>query len=152
MFNDLIDTGLKEKSTGTFRLCKSDEDRHLVFGWANVAIRTSGDQIIDYQGDIVDPEVLEKAAYKFVEFYREAGEMHERGGAGVLVESVMFTREKMWAMGIPEGFVPEGWWLGFHVTDEDVWEKIKTGEYPMFSIEGEALRREIPTDQIKKTT
>ena len=27
--------------------------------------------------------------------------------------------------------------------DEDVWEKVKSGEYPMFSIEGEAERVEV---------
>lgn len=43
-------------------------------------------------------------------------------------------------MGIPEGTVPTGWWIGFKVTDDDVWAKVKDGTYPMFSIEGEAVR------------
>ena len=47
------------------------------------------------------------------------------------------------AMGIPEGVVPEGWWIGFKVTDDEVWEKVKDGTYPMFSIEGEAIREEV---------
>lgn len=46
-------------------------------------------------------------------------------------------------MGIPEGVVPEGWWIGFKVTDDEVWEKVKDGTYPMFSIEGEAVREEV---------
>ena len=33
-----------------------------------------------------------------------------------------------------------GWWIGFKVTDDDVWAKVKDGTYPMFSIEGEAVR------------
>lgn len=66
--------------------------------------------------------------------------MHERGGCAVLVESVIFTPEKIAAMGIPEGTVPAGWWIGFKVTDDDVWAKVKDGTYPMFSIEGEAVR------------
>ena len=73
----------------------------------------------------------------------KSGEMHERGGAAVLVESVVFTEEKMQAMGIPAGTLPIGWWIGFKVTDEDVWEKVKDGTYPMFSIEGEAERVEV---------
>ena len=93
--------------------------------------------------DIIEPEELESAAYKFAELYREGGEMHERGGAAVLIESVVFTEEKMKAMGIPEGTLPVGWWIGFKVLDEDVWEKVKSGEYPMFSIEGEAERVEV---------
>lgn len=42
-----------------------------------------------------------------------------------------------------EGTLPEGWWIGFRVTDPDVWDKVKSGEYPMFSIEGEAVREEV---------
>ena len=68
--------------------------------------------------------------------------MHERGGAAVLVESVVFTKEKAEAMGIPEGILPTGWWIGFKVLDEDVWEKVKDGTYSMFSIEGTAERVE----------
>ena len=131
---------------GHFKIRKSDDDKMLAFGWANVAITADGEQVTDLQKDVVDPEILEQAAYNFVELYREGGEMHERGGCAVLVESVAFTKEKMAAMGIPEGIVPEGWWIGFKVTDPDVWEKVKSGEYPMFSIEGEAIREEIEDD------
>lgn len=128
---------------GRFKIAKSDDDNHLAFGWANVAIRADGEEIEDWQEDIIEPEELENAAYQYVLLYREGGEMHERGGAAVLVESVVFTEEKMQAMGIPAGTLPIGWWIGFKVTDEDVWEKVKDGTYPMFSIEGEAKRVEV---------
>lgn len=128
---------------GRFKIAKSDDDKHLAFGWANVAIRADGEEIEDWQEDIIEPEELENAAYQYVLLYREGGEMHERGGAAVLVESVVFTEEKMQAMGIPAGTLPIGWWIGFKVTDEDVWEKVKDGTYPMFSIEGEAERVEV---------
>lgn len=133
----------KRSLKGKFKIHKSDDDEMLAFGWANVAITENGEQISDLQEDMVDPEVLEQAAYQFVELYREGGEMHERGGCAVLVESIMFTKEKMAVMGIPEGTLPEGWWIGFRVTDPDVWDKVKSGEYPMFSIEGEAVREEV---------
>lgn len=127
---------------GRFQIMKSQDDKMLAFGWANVSIRADGEVIEDYQKDIVEPEELENAAYQFVELYREGGEMHERGGAAVLIESVVFTEEKMQAIGIPTGVLPVGWWIGFKVLDEDVWEKVKDGTYPMFSIEGEAERVE----------
>lgn len=135
--------GVRSVLKGRFSIHKSEDDKMLAFGWANVAITSDGEQIKDLQEDIVDPDVLESAAYNFVEFYREGGEMHERGGCAVLIESIMFTKEKMAVMGIPEGTLPEAWWIGFKVTDPDVWEKVKTGEYPMFSIEGEAVREEV---------
>lgn len=131
-------------------ITKMDEDKRLAFGWANVAVTVDGEQTPDRQGDVIDTDVLEDAAYRFVELYREGGEMHERGNVAVLVESMVFTKEKMWAMGIPTGTVPEGWWVGFRVLDDDVWEKVKTGEYSMFSIGGRAIREEIPMETIEK--
>lgn len=125
-----------------FKIMKSDEDKMLAFGWASVSARIDGEVIEDYQGDIIEPGELEAAAYEYVRLYGEGGEMHERGGVAVLVESVVFTAEKMRAMGIPEGTVPVGWWIGFRVTDKDVWEKVRDGTYQMFSIEGEAERVE----------
>lgn len=128
---------------GRFKVMKSDDEKMLAFGWASVSMRVDGEVIEDWQKDIVEPEELERAAYEYVIFYREGGEMHERGGAAVLIESVVFTEEKMQAMGIPTGTLPVGWWIGFKVLDEEVWEKVKDGTYPMFSIEGEAERVEV---------
>lgn len=119
---------------------KSDDDRRLVFGWANVAIRVDGEQIIDWQEDAIDMDDLEKAAYEYVAEFGTAGEMHQRGGIGRVIESIVFTKEKADALGIPRDLLPQGWWIGFKITDDEVWEKIKSGEYSMFSIEGKAIR------------
>ena len=121
-------------------ISKMNDDQHLVFGWANVSLTADGDVPLDWQGDITAPEVLEKAAYQYVLKYREAGEMHQGEAVGYLVESCMFTKQKMAAMGIPEGIVPEGWWVGFYIPDDEVVAKVKSGEYKMFSIQGRAKR------------
>lgn len=146
-FSELIEKSDSEEKPdnvikGQFKIMKSDDDKMLAFGWANVSMRVDGELIEDWQADIIEPEELERAAYEYVLLYREGGEMHERGGAAVLIESVVFTEEKMQAMGIPAGTLPIGWWIGFKVLDEEVWEKVKDGTYPMFSIEGEAERVE----------
>ncbi len=146
-FSELIEKSDSEEKPdnvikGRFKIMKSDDDKMLAFGWANVSMRVGGELIEDWQADIIEPEELERAAYEYVLLYREGGEMHERGGAAVLIESVVFTVEKMQAMGIPAGTLPIGWWIGFKVLDEEVWEKVKDGTYPMFSIEGEAERVE----------
>jgi len=149
-FNDIIPPQARAPSTksdivkGRFKIQKSEDDKMLAFGWANVAVTEGGQQIEDYHEDLIDTDELEQAAYSFVELYREGGEMHERGGCAVLIESMVFTKEKQSALGIAEGTLPEGWWIGFKVTDADVWEKVKSGEYSMFSIEGEAIREEVP--------
>jgi len=123
-----------------FKIQKFDDDKMLAFGWASVTVTASGMQVEDHHEDTIETAELENAAYQFVELYREGGEMHERGGCAVLVESMVFTKEKMTALGIPEGTLPEGWFIGFKVTDPDVWGKVKSGEYSMFSIEGTAER------------
>ena len=143
-FSELIEKSNQDNVIkGRFKIMKSDDEKMLALGWANVSMRVDGELIEDWQADIIEPEELENAAYEYVLLYREGGEMHERGGAAVLIESVVFTEEKMQAMGIPAGTLPVGWWIGFKVTDKDVWEKVKDGTYPMFSIEGEAERIEV---------
>ena len=80
---------------GHFRIAKSDDEKMLAFGWANVSMRVGGELIEDWQGDIIEPEELEAAAYEYVRLYGDGGEMHERGGVAVLIESVVFTEDKM---------------------------------------------------------
>ncbi len=143
-FSDIIEKKTRNNVIkGKFKIMKSDDDKMLAFGWANVSMRVDGELIEDWQGDIIEPEELENAAYEYVRLYGDGGEMHKRGGVAILIESVVFTGEKMQAMGIPAGTLPIGWWIGFKVTDEDVWKKVKDGTYPMFSIEGEAERVEV---------
>lgn len=128
---------------GCFKIQKHDDDKRIAFGWAYQCVTKTGEQCVDHSGDIVDIADMEKAAYRFVKFYREGSDNHKRGGIGTMIESMMFTKEKAAALGIPDGMMPEGWWVGFEVTDEDVWKKIKSGVYKMFSIEGTASRVEI---------
>lgn len=114
-FSELIQKSAKNppKSSedilkGRYKIIKSDDEKMLAFGWASVSMRVDGELIEDWQNDIVEPEELEKAAYDYVLLYREGGEMHERGGAAILIESVVFTEEKMRVMGIPAGTLPVG--------------------------------------------
>jgi hypothetical protein len=126
----------------SFQIVKTDDDKHLVFGWANVAVRTDGEQIVDLQQDMIDPEDLEDAVYEYVLNFRDGGEEHDpsRRQIASLVESCVFTPDKLKAMGLDADAVPLGWWIGFYVDDDDAWEKIKDGTYRMFSIEGQGTR------------
>ena len=128
-----------------FHILKSEGDQRLVFGWASVSVTVDGEQIEDLEGDAIDPEELEKAAYQYVLDFRDAGEMHDQGlrKKARLVESCVFTPEKLKAMRIPAGTVPLGWWVGFYVDDDEAWEKIKDGTYTMFSIEGRGEREPV---------
>jgi len=119
---------------------KTKEHANLAFGWANIALKADGTFPHDWQDDVTLPEVLERAAYQFVLKYRATGEMHQGETKGYLIESMMFTKKKQQVLGIPEGIVPEGWWVGFYIPDDEVFEKVKSGKYKMFSIEGKARR------------
>ena len=44
---------------GRFKIQKSDNDKHLAFGWASIAIDEAGEQLVDWQEDMIDPEDLE---------------------------------------------------------------------------------------------
>lgn len=128
-----------------FTIAKTEPDKMMVFGWANVATRKDGTQVEDLQGDVIDPEELEKAAYDHVLRFRSAGERHNPNlrGKGRLIESCVFTKEKQAAMGIPPGVLDEAWWVGYKIDDPDAWAKIKNGEYQMFSVEGKGRRETI---------
>lgn len=115
-------------------------DQQLIFGWASV-IEKDGKVIIDKQGDIIGPEELENAAYEFTLSSRDHGDMHRRVGMGKLVESMVFTKEKQEALGVDLGQV--GWWVGFKVSDKELWAAHKRGERPEFSIGGAAISTEV---------
>lgn len=119
------------------------EDERLVFGWANVSVAADGTQVVDSHSDMIDPDVLEKAAYEYVLQFRDAGQMHAGGSVGRLVESFMVTPQKLEAMGLASDALPVALWVGFKIDDADVWAKVKSGEYPAFSIQGQAMREPV---------
>ena len=121
------------------RIAKTDEDRNLVFGWASVAIDKAGRAVIDGEGDVIDPTDLEDAAYEFVLKFREANVNHSGPVVGTLVESMVFTPDKLEKLGLPEGSLPTAWWTGFRL-DDATFAKVKDGTYQGFSIEGTATR------------
>ena len=123
-----------------FDITKANSDEGLVSGWANVAVNADGSLPLDWQGDIIRPEVLEKAAIKFMMDYRASGVMHEGESKGTVVESIVFTKEKQACIGIPEGTVPEGWFITVKITDPEIFAKVKDGTFKMFSIQGNAKR------------
>ena len=142
---EIEEDGNISHNKSSFSITKADDEKRLVFGWALVSARSDGEKIIDSQGDIVEQDDLEEGAYEYVLNFRDAGEEHigSMRKKARMVESVVFTEEKMRAMGIPPGTIPVGWWIGFYVDDDTTWERIKDGTYKMFSIEGKAMREPV---------
>lgn len=139
--------GVKKSNTGEFgvfcEISKVDDDKRQVFGWASIS-KKDGMVITDHQGDSIDTEELEKAAYKYMLDSRKGGHEHQKTDEGPLhvadvIESFVVTDEKKKAMGLPDD-VPEGWWIGMKVNDDKVWELAKSGELAGFSIHGSGRR------------
>jgi hypothetical protein len=135
---ELIAKGLPApKFSADIEIAKSDEYENLVFGWASVAFSKDGTQLVDMQGHAIDVEDLEKAAYDFTIHSYGTGDMHSSEGFGELVESMVFTDEKIELLGLDPGSIEKGWWVGFRVPPE-YHEQVRTGKRTMFSIEGTA--------------
>lgn len=138
----MIGHGWESTKENNYTIAKMDPDQRLVFGWASISITAGGEQLEDLQHDLINPDDLEEAVYEYVLNFRDTGEEHRPHlrKKGKLVESCVFTAEKQRAMGLPDGILPVGWWIGFKIEDDEAWEKVKNGTYRMFSIEGKAQR------------
>jgi len=137
--DDLLITFERTRRT---KIAKLDSDRQMVFGWANVCVRCSGETVVDSHDDTIASEDLESAAYEFNLSFRETGEEHEGDAKGRLIESFFVTPEKLEKMGLKKTALPRGWWVGFKIDDPKAWQRVKKGDLRMFSIQGVA-RREV---------
>jgi hypothetical protein len=123
-------------------ITKIDEDQRTVFGWAYITHDEAGALNVDKSGEFIDdPAELATAAYDFVLESRRGGQNHARGGEGpvvksTMIESMVFTPEKLEAMGVPSGVLPIGWWTGWKVHDDQAWLDVKEGRAKSFSIHG----------------
>ncbi len=145
-----------------FQVSKWDDEQCLVFGWANVSVSKStsagvgGEQFFDLQQDSIPPGDLERAAYDFVLDFRETDEQHTDDVKGMLVESMVFTPEKLEklvtdpvtgtvdreGLAILQKHLPPRWWVGFKL-EKSTYTRVKEGVYKMFSVAGEADRVEV---------
>jgi len=123
---------------------KTDEPQRMAFGWLSVAKTRDGATVVDHHGHIVPPEELEQATYDYMLNSRRGDSRHgpRFGGkrsVAKLVECMAFTQEKMAAIGIPEGSVHEGTWVGYKYHDEEAWRDIESGVTRMFSFGGHGV-------------
>lgn len=143
-------TGGFETATGSTKksafelaipITKIDEDQRLAFGWLYVTRKADGSQVVDHSGETISIDELERAGYGFVLNSRRAKAMHAGADVGRLAELLVSTPEKRAAMGVPDGILPDGIWLGVKVDEDEAWAGVKSGRYKMFSLGGKAIRR-----------
>ena len=121
------------------KILKADEEQRMVYGWASV-VTEKGEPVVDRQGDVIEPETLVRAVNKFMEHVRVGKEMHKGDQIGAVIHSMPVTKEIGEALGIQSD--REGWVVAFKVYNDDVWEKVKTGELAAFSIGGRAVKED----------
>lgn len=130
---------------------KFDDDKRQAFGWASIT-KVDGVPVVDRQNDYIDIEDLETAAYNYVHKSRVGGDMHRRNGEAAhkvsdMIESMVFTPEKIEKMGLPDDF-PQGWWVGYQIHDEDTWDEVRKRGRTGFSIHGKGLRKDHDLDSL----
>jgi hypothetical protein len=144
------DEAVEEVDLTEGEISKIDKAQQNVFGWGYVAFDKDGSLNIDKSGDFVDDmDQVEKTAYDFVLKSRAGDSDHTNVQTSTLIESMVFTEEKIEKMGIAPGAVPLGWWVGFHIEDEKVWERVEKGELTAFSIHGKGTREKVDPDTLK---
>jgi len=121
------------------KILKIDEEQRIIYGWASVTTY-KGELVVDLQGDVIKTETLHKAFNKFMKGVRVGKLNHSGEQVGQIVHSFPMSKEICEALGIQSD--KEGVISGFHVTDDNLWEKVKSGEYAEFSIGGRAQKQE----------
>lgn len=135
-------------------ISKADEEKKQVFGWCSIS-KKDGVDVVDLQGDMIPIEEIETAAYSYMLNSRKGGNQHQRVNKGFvedeplhvsdIIESVVFTPEKIEKMGLPADF-PQGWWIGQQIHDEETWQQVKTGQRKSFSVHGKGRREPVVLD------
>lgn len=135
-FSDYVKQNGKGKGTlrktvsGQFKICKRDNGKHRVFGYAIASTDEKGN--VGLQGHTVSAMDFELAIYEFLQNMP----VNESDQPASVIESCVFTKEKQKAIGIPPGILPSlAYWIGFEINDPAIWEMIKTSEFPVFTIE-----------------
>lgn len=136
----VADYGSSDNFSVRADIVKANNEQQIVYGWASI-VEKDGEPVVDTEGDVIDIADLEEAALAYVMKSRVASINHTGDQVGSLVESIVFTKEKQQSLGVNLGKV--GWWVGYKISDAEIWERVKSGELRSFSIGGSAVRTEI---------
>lgn len=141
--DEWLETGEVEKCLFG-KVTKVDEELGLVMGFAIVCSQ-DGEPYFDLQGDHIPEDTMLKAALDFMQHSRVVKEMHSGDKAGSVVFAWPLTKEIAKAMGLKTKTT--GLMIAVKPSDDDMFEKFKTGEYTGFSIGGIRLQDEEVEDE-----
>lgn len=132
---------IREEMKAVQKFKVQDSEKRVVSGplmVANLPIYRYNEEMGDHY-IVFRPETIEKIVLKFFKQKRmdEANVMHDgvKVDGVYLFESFIIDERKLTPVGFDK--LPNGSWFGsFKVDNEDVWAKVKEGEFKGFSVEG----------------
>lgn len=126
-----------ERVSISIPITKIDEEQRIVTGWAALSLDASGQPVIDYQGDYIPVEDLQKAAQQLMADggTGRAGDMHV-GSVGDIVEIAMLTPDILKRLGYANAEGPSGLMVSMKIHDDAAWAAVKSGERRELSIGG----------------
>jgi hypothetical protein len=130
---------VEKKASDSFKVLKIDEDQRIIYGWASVTTY-KGELVVDLQGDVIKTDTLHKSINEFMKGVRVGKLNHSGEQVGEILHSFPMSKDICEALGIQSD--KEGWITGYHVTNDDLWRAVKSGEYAEFSIGGRAQKEE----------
>lgn len=119
---------------------KIDDEQKIAYGWFSV-IEEGGQPVVDTQGDIITEPTLIKAVHGFILDSRAGKLMHNGQRVADVVDSIVFAKDLQKALGVDLGKV--GWFGGMKFRDDAIWQRVKSGELPAFSIGGYGKRKPV---------
>lgn len=141
MFN--LNKKKKRKAVANeFQFGISNEDKQLVTGVVMLAdtpiFRNMNDEKFYIQ---FTKEIVEEMSFKYMkdQFGKRVNLDHDKEVKGIfLVESYIFDKDR--GAKVPDfiGEVPDGSWIAtFKIENDEVWARVKAGEFEGFSLEGD---------------
>lgn len=105
--------------------------------------------VVDSQRDFESPEDIRKAAHTFMEQFEQLGTQHTEIVTGKLKVLETYIAPADFQLGDEEHTkVTKGTWvMGIRVVDDELWTRVKKGDFTGFSIGGSAYRNvaELPS-------
>ncbi len=103
--------GHKDDSRLFVNICRVDEEKRMVYGYATT-------EAVDSYGTVIDLDSVKKALPDYLK-WRNIREMHQASAVGTAEDITIDDK---------------GLYIGAHVTDNAAWSKVKDGVYKGFSI------------------
>ena len=125
------------------KIAMVEDEKRLVYGVVLVPDE------VDSQGDVARAEVIEEAAHDYLASSRAVSKMHMEPATASVVESYIAPCN----LRLSENEVKKGSWvITVKVGDEELWGRIRSGEYGGFSVGGLAERTSNEKEDVTSET